>query len=359
METEPMNPGGEHSPVPKGAAARQQRLSYKFQRVREKLRQAILNKEFTGKLPGERQLAKRFRANAKTISKALTDLAAEGLLERGIGRGTFVKHQAQAATPPPAPDRWLLICAPDQLNLTLIRMICQANAMTTVISDSSNLRPSFLNQFKAVIDLASAGTSEQLLRDMVVRGLNVVLVDRESESYLMNAVEVDRTLGASCLARDLMLQGHRHFLAVERRGHTIFADTIRRAAQRYAPDSVLEAGGASDTVAALERGVTAFLCDTRQAAIQVREIIQRRGMAIPAELSLAAVGAGLEEYPCTGYFVHARQKADAIVNLLRDGKAKRPTTLWITGNYIERGTTAPPPMHLPGINTVVMDRVMA
>src|SRR3954470_21421446 len=72
------------------------RLSYKFQRLREKLRSAIATGELNGKLPGERQLARRFRVNAKTLSKALTDLAAEGLLERSIGRGTFVRGHNSA-----------------------------------------------------------------------------------------------------------------------------------------------------------------------------------------------------------------------------------------------------------------------
>src|SRR5712675_2902187 len=85
-------------------------LSYKFQRLREKLRHAIASGELSGKLPGERALAKRFHVNAKTLSKALTDLAAEGLLDRSIGRGTYVKGSV------PAPDakdgRWLVLCRP-------------------------------------------------------------------------------------------------------------------------------------------------------------------------------------------------------------------------------------------------------
>ena len=66
-------------------AERSQRLSYKFQRLRERLREAIETGVLSGKLPGERVLARQFRVNAKTLSKALTDLAAEGLLERTIG----------------------------------------------------------------------------------------------------------------------------------------------------------------------------------------------------------------------------------------------------------------------------------
>src|SRR3954466_12603640 len=90
------------------------RLSYKFQRLRERLRQAIASGELSGKLPGERQLSRRFRVNAKTLSKALTDLAAEGLLERSIGRGTFVRgHQADAQA---TDEKWLIVCEPDQIH---------------------------------------------------------------------------------------------------------------------------------------------------------------------------------------------------------------------------------------------------
>ncbi len=66
------------------------KLSYKFQRLREQIRAAIARGEFTGQLPGERELGRRFDANAKTVNKALCDLSSEGLLIRHIGRGTFV-----------------------------------------------------------------------------------------------------------------------------------------------------------------------------------------------------------------------------------------------------------------------------
>lgn len=82
-----------------GAGVKPTRLSYKFQRLRERIRTAILNGEFQDRLPGERELGKLFNANAKTINKALCDLSGEGLLVRQIGRGTFVAspNQTQAA----------------------------------------------------------------------------------------------------------------------------------------------------------------------------------------------------------------------------------------------------------------------
>src|SRR5687768_18115036 len=108
------------------ARRRKDGLSYKFQRLREKLRKAIVEGEFSGKLPGERTLARRFFVNAKTLSKALTDLAAEGLLDRSIGRGTYVR----GSTPEPAPaaaDKWLLICDADQLDAPIVKQLQAAN----------------------------------------------------------------------------------------------------------------------------------------------------------------------------------------------------------------------------------------
>lgn len=315
------------------------KLSYKFQRLREQLRQAIDAGELRGMLPGERVLAKQFGANAKTLSKALTDLAAEGVLERGIGRGTWVRGSSNSTSQDSS--GWLIICAPEQTELTVIRRIIDAHPNTRVITDAGELRPSFLNQFSAVVDFSAAGTSEAQLRGYLVRGMNVVLVDRESGVYLMNSVEVDRTLGVTRLARDLMLGGHRRFFAVERTGHTEVADAIRLAGQRYAPDAVVDSGLAGDVQAALDTGHTAFICETRQAAVSVRQALDDRAIAIPRQVSLAAVGAGLEEYPCSGYYVHAREKADAIIGLLRNSQLKRPTTVWLAGTYVDRGTTGP------------------
>src|SRR4051812_44076231 len=96
---------------------RGERLSYKFQRLRERLRDAVVNGELSGKLPGERELARRFKANPKTLSKALTDLAAEGLLERSIGRGTYVRS---AAAPEEIAGRWLILADPADRNSQIV-----------------------------------------------------------------------------------------------------------------------------------------------------------------------------------------------------------------------------------------------
>ncbi|HMB94920.1 MAG TPA: GntR family transcriptional regulator, partial [Tepidisphaeraceae bacterium] len=286
------------------------KLSYKFQRLREKLRSAIASGELSGKLPGERQLAKRFHVNAKTLSKALTDLAAEGLLDRSIGRGTFVK--GSAAAPTTGNERWLVLCDPDQVNSAVIDHLRKINENINVVSDTASLRPSFLNPVKAVIDLASS-TPDEFLRDLVVRNISVVLIGREPTTYSVNAVLVDRSLGGAYLAREMMLAGHRRFLSIERRGQTALVESIRKTAQRFAPEATVDNIFSDDVIAGVQQGATAIICETRKIAIQIRSTLERHQIAIPARVSLAAIGSGWGDYPCSGYFLHSQQKAEAAV----------------------------------------------
>jgi DNA-binding transcriptional regulator YhcF (GntR family) len=313
------------------------RLSYKFQRLRERLRQAIASGELAGKLPGERQLSRRFRVNAKTLSKALTDLAAEGLLERSIGRGTFVRGQQENS--PGNEEKWLLICDADQMHAPIVQAVAQANPAAQIATDVSSMRPSFINQFKAVIDFAEA-TPDTFLRDLIVRNIALVAVGREPRMYSSHAVLVDRALGASQLARDMVMSGHTKFFAIERVGQTAIADSIRRAAGRIGHDVTVDSGEPKDVAVALEHGVTAFICGSRSLAAQTREQLERLGAEIPSRISLGAVGSGWGEYPCSGYFVHVAQYGDAVVQLLRDKNAHRPVTLWLAGQFSDGGTIA-------------------
>ncbi len=91
----PLNVSNDRPPPQPNGGSKGRRLSYKFQRLREEIRSAILKGEFVGRLPGERELGRRYQVNAKTVNKALCDLSSEGLLVRHIGRGTFVAQNGQ------------------------------------------------------------------------------------------------------------------------------------------------------------------------------------------------------------------------------------------------------------------------
>ena len=95
-----------------------------------------------------------------------------------------------------------------------------------------------------------------------------------------------------------------------------------------------------DVAALLEEGATAVVCDSTRSAAQVRAVLERRGKAVPNDVSLAAVGCLCTEAPCSGYYVPCRQLTDAVVRLLREAPA-RPAALWLAGEWVDRGTMAP------------------
>jgi len=327
-------------------------MSYKFQRLREKLRQAVSSGELTGKLPGERALAKRFHVNAKTLSKALTDLAAEGLLDRSIGRGTYVKGSAPA---PLAPGRWLVLCD-DEKDASIGCLLDQFRRAGVDLHLAScaavaDMRPSFLNGLGAVVDLA-AETPDRFLRDLVVRNLPVVAVNHEPKTYSTHAVLVDLVLGAQRVARDLLCAGHRRLATVEPRGSNSVAQTVRQFASRYRLEndwsletlSPAEIDAGSGVAALVDDGVTALICDSVRTATMAKASLDRLGVEVPGQLSLIAVGClcgGQMACPCSGYFVSCEPLAEAVVKLLRDGPPARPTSLWLVGEYVDRGTLGP------------------
>lgn len=310
------------------------RLSYKFQRLREKLRAAIDNGELSGKLPGERSLARRFHVNAKTLSKALTDLAAEGVLDRSIGRGTFVKGSVPKGA---APARWLIICDPDQMALPHVQLLAAQNPDAEIVTDVAGVRPSFMNQFGAVIDIARATPSE-FLRDLMLRHVRLVSVGREPQTYSVNAIIPDYALAVSQLARELLLAGHRRFGVIEERGQTTIADGLRRAAQRFSAECAIDIGSPKDARLLVESGVTALICDSPLSAQAARSALQSAGISVPARVSVAALGVA-DTAPCSGYFVPPAAIVESVTQLLRDPPL-RPATLWLTPRYHDGGTTS-------------------
>ena len=343
---------GRPAPQPAEPAGGSGRMSYKFQRLREKLRVAVASGELAGKLPGERALAKRFHVNAKTLSKALTDLAAEGLLDRSIGRGTYVKGTAPAVS---APARWLVLCdaADDASMACLVEQLRRSHGELHLATSASvaQMRPSFLNGFGAVIDLA-ADTPEQFLRDLVVRNLPVVAVNREPKTYSTHAVLVDLVLGAQRIARDLLCAGHRRLAAVEPPGMNSVSQTLRQFASRYrgGDDATVETLSPAElesgagVAALIDGGVTAVVCDSVRTASRARAALDALGVDVPGRLSLTSVGClcgGQIACPCSGYFVDCEPLADAVVKLLRDGPPPRPATLWLAGEFLDRGTVGP------------------
>ncbi len=330
---------GPADPIPELSIADDNvRLSYKFQRLREKIRDAISTGELVGRLPGERKLARRFRVNAKTLSKALTDLAAEGVLERSIGRGTFVKGSGGASAQ--IIEKWLVIIDPEQQHCPVVKGVLAANPDAQCVIGMPPKRPSFLNSFRSVI-VFSAAVDEAYIRDLIVRNIPVVVAGRRPSTYSTHLVMIDRAHGATLLARDVFLAGHRQIAVVECQGSTELVSAVRLVAARYAPDANVDAIFTSNALAAAQNGQTAFICDSADTAKAVRESLAAAPFSIPQQISIVAIGLGDHPVPCSGYYVSSAQLTQAITDTLRDAGNKRPVTILLSGQSIDAGTIAP------------------
>lgn len=68
----------------------------KYKIVENKIRHAIVCQELTGKIAGERVLAKEYGVSYMTLRKAIDKLVAENYLYRVPTRGTYVNMLATA-----------------------------------------------------------------------------------------------------------------------------------------------------------------------------------------------------------------------------------------------------------------------
>jgi DNA-binding LacI/PurR family transcriptional regulator len=289
-------------------------------------------------LPGELSLARRFHVNAKTLSKALTDLAAEGLLDRSIGRGTYVKDENSPAAPV-KPGRWLVVCEPERADSAVLRYFKEANPDIVVMHDFEAMRPSFLKSFDRVVDLGIS-TPESFLRGLVVRNIPVVEVNREPNLYSIHHVGTDRALGASSLARDLILGGHSHIAVIESRPRSVVGRAVKQAVNRYGPEAMVQVISGEKVVEAIAAGATAVICDAASCARSVRASLEAAGLRVPQDVSLAAVGCCNDVYPCSGQYVESKLVAQTVVELLTgNNNGHRPVTIWLAPKWMDCGTT--------------------
>lgn len=312
------------------------RLSYKFQRLRERLREAIETGVLSGKLPGERVLARQFRVNAKTLSKALTDLAAEGLLERTIGRGTFVKGQMET-NKPKSLGKWLVLASPDRTNDPMLTALEQLGAETQVVTDLSGMRPSFLVGFNAVVD-AHGVLPESMLRDLLLRSLRVALIDSTPKTYSASAVLIDRVLCASKLAQSMLRDGHTKIGVVESDGKGEVFDAVATTVKRLGSDASVETVQPESVVTAHGHGITGFICENFVAATEAMGALRRNGIEVPRDASVVGMGVELANPKVSGYAVKASDVAEGVKMLLTDAPSHRPTPLWLIGEYVEHGS---------------------
>lgn len=310
----------------------EQRLSYKFQRLRERLRAAIASGELAGKLPGERELAKQFKVNTKTLSKALGDLAADGLVERNIGLGTFVRCESSREV-----VRVLLIHGPERGRGLAASADPQLLQITSQ-PDTAEIGGSLLAKFDCVV-IASDRVPGDVIRDLVVRGRRVILLGQRPAAFATWAVMIDEPAAAAALAQRLARRGHKRLMIVGYDGDGEIMAAVRAAV----PDSAVEIhrGVLTELADAMSAGITGMIVLPSISPKTVIDHCTQFGHAVPEKVSVLAVGWS-GGAACSGIFVTPEQTAAALAQLADPRTSSRPVTVWVSGSFIDAGTLSGP-----------------
>jgi DNA-binding LacI/PurR family transcriptional regulator len=344
-------------------------LSYKYQRLREHLRQAILSGELAGRLPGERALAKRYQANAKTINKALSDLTLEGLLVRHVGRGTFVASREDVIEDTSIKPRtfgWVTVGPSNQASGQELYLQAAAALHTQghrlqkldvqgetadPLSDRA-LTPGQLRELSGLI-LFAARPSEQFLANLNRRRVPAVIANNRHDTIRTPAVFADYVHGAFELTQHLIQLGHREVLLVIDAGLLPAARDAKAghqaAMQRYGltPREPIWAAGSVDGTDLL-RGPnrpTALICVGSKVALWAIQEVAQAGLSVPDDLSVAAIpepGAPQAgEQQLTAYEVPADRIVDWATKLLLSASPGQPPRIVVVPGQLQiRRSTA-------------------
>ncbi len=346
-------------------------VRYKYQRLRERLRGAIETGELAGKLPGERELARRYRANAKTINKALSDLTTEGVLVRHVGRGTFVADgQPGYADAGLKPLRfgWL---APGDTSCVrhgdyylqaeqiirgkghrLDRLGPAAGLGNGIPEDA--LSPGELRGLDGVI-LFSSRPSAGFLANLHRRHVPLVIANNCHERIKTPVVLADYAQGGLELCQHLIHLGHREIqllisprlLPAAGAAENGYRATMHRYGLR--PHEAQPTDDAFDWRHLLDSSCrpTALICVGAAPAVEASSRARDAGLTMPSMLSISVLPEPgetiIEEQSLTAYEVApARIVHWATELLLSASPGQLPRSVIIPGQLRDRGSAAPP-----------------
>lgn len=279
-----------------------------------------------GRLPSESQLVERFHVSRPTVARALRDLEAEGLVERRVGSGTYLRRQA----PTSARTRHIGLLIPDLGSVEVFGLICGELASVARAQDYTLLwgdcrqagQDQDLDEARAVklceqfIEQRVSGVffapfeftdgKQEINRRIAERfssaGIPVVMLDRDVVPYPhrtgFDLVSMDNVAGGCILAEHLFKLGCRRvaFLTRPHSAPTVDARItgVRDALLRHRielPRDWLHVGDPEDLklVRSLSAGRRwdAVICANDLTAAQLMRTLDRQGVAVPQDMRVA------------------------------------------------------------------------
>lgn len=330
-------------------------------------------------IPPERQLCERYDVSITTVRKAVLDLAARGLVERAIGRGTFVR--------PPTRQRARIGLVTTQ-DLTLSESAIMP--VVTAIQESAGLRGASLSHFhqdqpgplseflrrvigRDEVDGIILFTHSPLyyadIAELIASGYPYIVFDRYLDDHPINCVVLNHAEAAAQAVERLYGLGHRQIANLPGYLHTIigrdrtagYCDVMQR---HDLPAWVLHGGWTIDEGFAATQALlaaptlpTAILASSDHTATGAIRALRRVGLRVPEDLSVLGFanlpGSEMVDPPLTtmGYDRQrmGRETIAALLELIQGGPP--PGKIVVPATFIERRSCGPPPAGGPMVGT--------
>lgn len=281
----------------------------------------------TGRLPSETQLVRRFGVSRPTVARALRDLQEQGLVERRVGSGTFVRSTAPQTMQ--VAGRQLGLMIPGLGATEIFGAICgelaslarghdytllwgsseRAGARTTPnVAEIATLCEQFISQrvsgvfFAPFEHIPDRGTVNlHLVEQLQKAGIAVVLLDRDLGPFPARSefdlVGIDNFAAGYLTAEHLLKLGCRRIAFASR----VFAAPTIRLRIAGAREALIERGvevradfvqeGEPDDPQFLQRlveqqAVEAVICANDHFAAMLAQALERRGLRVPRDMRL-------------------------------------------------------------------------
>ncbi|WP_274648926.1 GntR family transcriptional regulator [Paenibacillus humicola] len=367
-----------------------ERLQPKYRQLKEEIVSWIAAARFKphDKLPSENEIASRFGMSRQTVRQALGDLEAEGWLYRTQGKGTFVAETAEGGRAGSSALTVGLVTTyiSDYIFPTIVRGVESAlrlQGARLVLASTDNEKAkerecleSMLRQQLGGLIVEPTKSAEgnpnlDLFLALEARKTPFVMLNERYSDLDVPCLKVDDELGGFRAAEHLAKLGHRRiaglfktddFQGVYRmRG---FLRCLRERQLALAPGFLVRYTTEEKTskpelaLAALldlEPGdrPTAIVCYNDELAVRLLDVVRRKGLAVPAELSVvgfdnASLATATEvklttfEHPKTAMGEDAVALLTELVN--RRGGGRQPEDIVYEPKLIERESAGPAPV---------------
>lgn len=302
-----------------------------YQQVKDALRREVAGGSID---PGERfitqrEICERYGVSMITAVRALNDLAAEGVLVRRRGVGTFVAEQARAAlpgVPPQEPGRPTVACIVDGLHglhgshlaqiLVGVESACAAAGYGLILSNVAEAPEREAEALKRALDYGVRGiiiypvqgqAHPEAFAEVRRRGIPLVMIDRYRTDVVCDAVVADNVSLGRQVTHKLIDLGHTriatlwgetdctsvrdrlsgHLDAIGNRGLPIIPEFT--VLQPYEP---LDQPDRLDIVSSLLSAAeppTAFLCANGYVLAAIAHDLATLGVRVPDDVMLACM----------------------------------------------------------------------